>query len=458
MASGVISVGGLATGLDTNTLIQQLVQIQSRPIQLLQNQLTDAQATQTSLTTLGTKLSAIQTAADAIKNVGDFLVRKASSSDDTILSAAAGSGAAAGSVTLNVSKLAHGSVASSANGVGSATSTIANGNGFFKFTVGSGSEQSVPVSATTTLQDLVTGINNLGAGVTASAVNLGTAASPDYRLQLTSNTTGASSTIAVTHDDTTLGVTVTQAGQNAEFTITGFTGTFKRESNTFSDVLPGVTFSLKSEGIATVTVTDDADAIVTKVKALVTAFNDAVGFVGDQSTVTSSTDANGNRTVAVGSLANSSTASRLIDSLHNILSEPLNGATTQYVNLASVGFKTQEDGTIAFDESAFRTALSTNPTAVAQLFGGNGTGAGVANDLSSFVDNATGVQGAISLSTNSLNSQIQEIQDEIDAAQRQVDAFQADLKEQFTALETLVSGLQSQGSFLTQAINSGTIG
>lgn len=444
----VLSVGGLATGLDTNKLIDSLVQIQSQPIQILQDQLSGVQATQTSLTTLGTKLAALKTAADAVKSVGDFLVRKASSSSDTIVTAASGSGAAAGSVTLNISKIAHGSVASAVNGVNSASSTIANGNGFFKFTVGSGGEQSVAVSAATTLRDLVNGINGLGAGVTASAVNLGTAATPDYRLQLTSNATGESSTIAVTHDDTTLRVAVSQTGQNAEFTITGFTGTFKRESNTFSDVLPGVTFNLKSAGIATVTVTDDADAIVAKVKTLVGAFNDAVGFVGNRSGVTKSSDGN---SLVVGSLANSSTASRLVDSLHTIWSEPITAATTQYVNLASVGLKTQQDGTIAFDESAFRVALTANPTAVAQIFGGNGTDAGVATDLSSFILNATGAQGAISLGTSSLDSQIRGLQDEIDAAQRQVDAFQIDIKAQFTALETLVSGLQQQGSFLTQA-------
>jgi flagellar hook-associated protein 2 len=446
--AGVITVGGLATGLDTNRLIDSLVAIQSRPIRLLESQLSGVQATQASLSTLGSKLAALKTAVDALKTTGDVLVRKASSTAETVVGAAAGAGAAAGSVTLTVSQVARGSVAGSTVGVTSTSSTVATGAGSFKFQVGSGSVQTVSVDATTTLQDLVNAINDLAAGVTASAVNLGTAASPDYRLQITSNATGASSTLTITQDNTNLAVAVSQTGQNAQFTIAGFSGTFQRESNTFSDVLAGVTFDLKSAGTATITVSDDADAIVEKVNALVTAFNDVVSFVAGESAVTKTEDGDD---LTVGSLATSSTARRLVDQLHSIFSESLTGATTQYVNLSSLGLATQSDGTVKFDESAFRSALTDNPTAVAQVFAGNGTGAGVANDLATFLANATGAGGTISIGTQALDTEIQTLQDEIDAAERAVDAFERDLRLQFTALETLVAALDVQSSFLSQA-------
>ncbi|TMB51474.1 MAG: hypothetical protein E6J56_19145, partial [Deltaproteobacteria bacterium] len=114
------------------------------------------------------------------------------------------------------------------------------------------------MDATTTLQGLVSSINALDAGVTASAVNLGTASSPDFRLEIVSKSTGATSTVTVTHDDTALAVQTAQAGQNAQFTVDGFSGTFERESNTFGDVLSGVTVTLRDKGTATVSVADDA--------------------------------------------------------------------------------------------------------------------------------------------------------------------------------------------------------
>ena len=78
-----------------------------------------------------------------------------------------------------------------------------------------------------------------GFGGRDKAVNLGTASSPDFRLEIVSRATGATSTVTVTHDDTALAVQTAQAGQNAQFTVSGFSGTFERESNTFGDVLSG---------------------------------------------------------------------------------------------------------------------------------------------------------------------------------------------------------------------------
>jgi flagellar hook-associated protein 2 len=446
--AGVIAVGGLATGLDTNKLIDQLVAVQHQPIDLLQARLAEVQSSQASLSTLSAKLAAFKSAADALKTTAAVLVRSASSSDDTVATAVAGEGAAAGSVTLTVSQVARGSTASSANGVASITSTVAAGAGTFSFQVGSGEVQQVAVDASTTLEELAAAINGLGAGVNASTVNLGTTAAPDYRLQLKSATTGASSTITILQDDTSLGVATTQTGLNAQFTIDGFSGTFERETNTFSDVLNGVTFSLKSAGETTITVVDDAAAISTKAQALADAFNDIVNFVAGESTVTKSQDS---QTVTLGSLANNSTVRRLIDQLHGTFSAAVAGASDKYVNLGSIGFATQQDGTILFNAGTFQSALAEDATGVAQVFAGNGTGAGVANDLSSLISTLTDAGGALPLASQSLDQDVQDLQSQIDAGERGITAFRDQLSARFSALEVLVSGLQQQSSFLSQA-------
>jgi len=446
---GVIAVGGLATGLDTNELIDGLVKIRSQPLDLLNIQLSEVQATQTSFASLSSKFAALKTAVQALDSAAEFFVRKASSSATSVVTAAAGSGATAGSVSLTVTQLARISVASSATGVAATDDTIASGDGAFTFTVGGGAQQSVTVSATTTLADLVSAINGLGAGVTASAVNLGTEAAPDYRLQLTSNATGASNDIAIVTDDTNLGVTTTQSALNAQFTIDGFAGTFQRESNTFSDVLTGVTFNLVDEGTATVTVVDDAEAITAKVKAFVDAVNDVKSFVAAETQITTNAD----KSVTLGSLATSSTAKRLVDQLQALVSAPLAGADTAYVNLSAVGIATQSDGTLKFDEAAFAAALADDPTAVSELFVGNGTAEGVANTIEAFVDDATGAGGSIFLVTSQLSKDVTSLLDQIDAEQRAIDAFKADLSAQFVALETLVGTLQQTSAFLSQAFS-----
>jgi len=443
--AGLITVGGLATGLDTNSIIDQLVALEKRPVQLLGIEVQDVQATQTSINTLGSKLATLRSAAHALATTDGVLVRAATSSDTDVLAAAAGAGAQPGSVTLTATQLARGSVAGATVGVPAATSTVASGPGTFQFQVGSGTVQSVNVDATTTLQGLVSSINALDAGVTASAVNLGTASSPDFRLEIVSKSTGATSTVTVTHDDTALAVQTAQAGQNAQFTVDGFSGTFERESNTFGDVLSGVTVTLRDKGTATVSVADDADAITAKVKTLVAAFNDIVTFVTGESQVTETQDKSD---VTLGSLATDSTVKHLVARLHEVFSESVGGT---YTNLSSLGLATQQDGTITFDEGKFRTALGSDSTAVAATFAGAGTASGVAKDLSALIDAMTASGGTLALHSTALDGQIRSLQDQIDAGQREVDAFEANLREQFTALESFVSGLKSQGSFLTQA-------
>src|SRR5207253_6125986 len=107
----------------------------------------------------------------------------------------------------------------------------------------SGSMVKVAVSPTTTLGQLVTASNATHAGVRATAVNTGTTAAPAYARTLASTRTGLANDITVVTDGTSLGVTTTQHALDAAFTVGGL-GSFTRSTNTFSDVIEGVTVTL----------------------------------------------------------------------------------------------------------------------------------------------------------------------------------------------------------------------
>src|SRR5207237_6988287 len=84
------------------------------------------------------------------------------------------------------------------------TTAVASGNGTFKFKVGnSGTQYSVAVSSSTTLQALRDAINSSGGSVTATIVNDGTGSNP-YRLVLTAKDSGSANTITLTNNDTNL--------------------------------------------------------------------------------------------------------------------------------------------------------------------------------------------------------------------------------------------------------------
>jgi len=453
--SGVISVGGLATGLDTNSIISQLVAIEQKPVDLLKQQSSDVQTTRDTVGQVSKGVLALRDAASALGFADQVLVRQAASSNENVLTATAGTGAQRGTTAVTVTQLARGSIAGATIGLASADALVASSQGRFSFQVGGGDVQSVDVDGSTTLQDLATKINNLGAGVSASAINLGTTASPDWRLQIATTTTGASSTITVVQDDTNLGLQTTQAGQNAAFTVAGFSGTFQRESNTVGDVLPGVTFQLQELGSSTITVTDDAAAITAKVKALADAFNNLVGYVNGQSTIVTNQD----KSVTVGPLANDSAVQRTIDRLHAALSAPYAAATGKYVNLSSIGFSTYvatgpddpNKGTITFDAAKFQAALADDPNAVAAVLAGDGVTTGIANQVSALATQVTSVGGSLVSDDASLGDRLKSLADQIDQGQQRVDAFQARIQEQFNALETLVAQFKTQGDFLTSA-------
>ncbi|HLK11852.1 MAG TPA: flagellar filament capping protein FliD [Candidatus Binatia bacterium] len=464
-STGLVTVGGLATGLDTNQIISQLVAAASAPVTLLQQQLAGVQATQSSIGTLAGDLSTLGAAAQTLGTASGVLVQTATSSDQTVVTAAAGTGAQNGALTLNVTQLAHGSTATSSIGLAASSNTVATGPGTFQFQVGSGPVQSVAVDGTTTLDQLVTAINGLGAGVTASAVNLGTTASPDYRLVVSSTATGASSTITIVHDDTSLLVQTTQAGQNAQFTVSGLGGTFQRESNTFGDVIPNVTLSLRSTGTATVTVSNDVATITNNVQALVNAFNAIVSFVNQQSTVsetqsqtssTSQPNSQPQTSLQIGSLALDTTTQNFVARLHAVLSGAVAGSGS-FVNLSGLGVATQQDGTVTFDATKFQQALATDPASVAAVLAGPDGVSGIASQLAAFVTQATGPGGFVSQENDTLNSQVQALQDQIATRQDAVNAYQAQLQQAFNNLETTVSTLQSQQNALASLIKA-TIG
>ncbi len=463
-STGLVTVGGLATGLDTNQIISQLVAAASAPVTLLQNQLAAVQATQSSIGTLAGDLSALGTAARTLSTASGVLVQRAASSDESVVTAAAGAGAQNGAVTLNVIQLAHGSTATSSIGLAASSDTVATGPGTFQFQVGSGPIESVAVDSTTTLDALVSAINGLGAGVTASAVNLGTTASPDYRLVLSSTATGASSTITIVHDDTALLVQTTQAGQNAQFTVSGLSGTFQRESNTFGDVIPNVTLSLKAPGTATVTVANDQATITNNLQALVNAFNAIVSFVNQQSTITevqspsSSNQPNSQpqTTLQIGSLALDTSAKSFVARLHAVLSGAVAGAGS-FVNLSGLGVATQEDGTLTFDATKFQQALATDPASVAAVLAGPDGVSGIAAQLADFVTQATAPGGFVSQENDALNARVKSLQDQIATRQNAIAAYQAQLQQEFNNLETTVSALQSQQNSLASLIKT-TIG
>jgi len=448
----ILSFSGLATGLDTGTIVDQLTSIRRRSLDLQIARQDEREATRGAFSTFESKLLAVKTALKDLRTPADVLVKSASSSDTDVLTAAAGSGAANGVTTVTVTQLATASRATAATGRAATTSTVASGSGTFQFRVGSGDTQTVNLTAATTLQELVDAINDLNAGATASAINVGTPASPSYRLQIVAHETGTTSNVTIVNDGTDLSISAT-AANNARFRVTGFSNTIERASNTVNDVIPGVTLVLKKSGSsAQVTVTDDSSAVRANVQAVVDAFNDLNEFLRENTTITRVDDDDS----TYGALATNPSVRGVQEQLREDIRTSITGTSGGVTTLSQIGIATQADGSLDFDTATFDSEFAANPLGVGQLLGGVGTGDGVADLLHATITEMTRSGGLLDGVQQDLDEDIRTADDAIAVGERAIEAFRADLEATFAALETAISTIQAQGNYLLAQLASVT--
>ncbi len=194
-----ITFNGLASGLDTASIITDLVRFSQQRINTFKTKEQDAANTQSILTTLKSRLQALQDGATALSKPlqSVFDRRSITSSDESIIKAAAGSAATAGTQTLRVLSVAQNHQIAS-QGFDDASSQITQGT--FQISSGSNSATITIDSTNNTLTGLSRAINSAGIGVTANVINDGSdSLTQPYRLILSSNNTGTDSSIKITN-------------------------------------------------------------------------------------------------------------------------------------------------------------------------------------------------------------------------------------------------------------------
>lgn len=444
---GGMSIDGLVTGLDTTSLIQQLLSAERMPQRLLQRKQSELQQTVSAFKELNTKFQAIRDAADDLTSGNDWSVRSATSSDEGVVTTDVTGTPAAGTLSFTVTSLAATHTLISGSTVAGTDAVVADGT---DFTV-NGTTITAAEYGGGTLAEVAQAINDSGAGVSATAVQV----SPgNYRLQLAAEGSGAagSFTVGGTGLSAALGTfDAVTVGADAAITVGTGPGAYEvtSTSNTFSDVMPGLAFTAVSMGSATVTVGNDGEAIADKVEALVTAMNDAQKFVADNSTYD---EASGKGGIFLGE----SMPGRLRTDLHNALIDPVSGSTLVG---RSVGIETDRYGAISFDREAFLAAYADDPGAVEAFFGANVAGDttddGIAERVSLLADNATRLNtGRISTYIEGREARIDSLDDQIERWDVRLELRETMLRRQFAHLETALGRMQQQGQWLAGQLAS----
>jgi flagellar hook-associated protein 2 len=137
--------------------------------------------------------------------------------------------------------------------------------------------------------------------------------------------------------------------------------------------------------------------------------------------------------------------------IQNTLHSIINTGSSTYNTLASIGITTNSDGTLKVDSTKVSNALSTNFSAVSQLFSG---AQGVATNLNSQITANLATSGAVTSASNTLIAKETSLTDQTTKLNQQMAALTTSLTQQYSSLNTLLSSLQSTSAYLTQAFAS----
>jgi flagellar hook-associated protein 2 len=460
----IAQFSGLASGIDSASLIDAIIEARSQTNEVRRKEIEGLESENESLDEFNTKLLALNDLLDRFRTInGGGVNKKSASSDSTVATAAVSAAASNSTLGVTVTSIASASTASFADiytSTDQALAANASGTQTIGVDVGLGSDLvsvDVDITSSTTVAQFVEAFNsnaNAAGRVSASLVNIGTTDAPSYRVVFNSLKEGENlGTIAF--DIPTAGAgfggngdlqtrSIDQA-TDAEFSISGISGTITRATNAVSDVVSGVSFQISKAGTANITVSDDSDSTADLFQEIVDAYNDLVEFVNENNGVSRAEDGN-SITNVFGSLAKASVDDDFLSRFRTEFAAASAASGTSVTAFSELGISTNRDGTLAFDIEKFKTAVGADPTGAAELFRNF---ADASAGTEGFIFEFTKFQGFIDIAQSANNTQVESLNDKISSLERTLEKVRANYEGQFSRLETLTSKLQSTQQALT---------
>ncbi len=492
-----ISLSGLVSGLDVNSIISQLVELERQPIVQNEERVAELERVQNAWRDINTRLRNLRTTVQELSEESNFLSKQGASTDPTIVQATAESSAENATYELTVSQLATQHTVAMQNDIqtvlGKSTTEAMGLAGIFTL---NGVE--IEVQSEDSLSDLQNTINSSEANVEATIIA--------GHLILKSNISGAEGGLEMSHvsgDDVLDTLAVYDSGtssfynetleaRDAQFTLNGISIT--RSGNEIDDLVDGVTFTLygESEESAYIQISTDTEKAVEAVTAFVDQYNSTHEFIREKlqkpesvastiSTKDEDTEEDEIDDSGIGLLQGDTTLMQIEQTLRSLVYEPVSGyryetedgwEQKEYYSFATLGVTTiDEEGYLQFNSEQLVSALEDDPEAVYELFkfeiedeSGAGTdqydGLGVRLDnyLKRLLISEQDSQGrtiypiSVQKEENAL-SRIEELEQRIEIQEERLLRYEERLVGQFTNLEIYISSMQAQSEDLANLIS-----
>jgi len=440
-----ISALGTGSGLDLNSLVEQLLKAERAPTENRLNQRQERFESQISgLGLFSGALSGLSDAARDLQNGRGLGTRQAVSSNEEVFTASARENTAPGVFSVEVRALAEADKLAS-QAFDSASAEV--GSGTLNFTVGERDFSVVIDETNNSLAGIRDAINRAGdnRSVSASIINDADGA----RLILTGRDTGAENAIAVSVSNATgaLGQLATEnlnvitAASDAEAVVDGFNIT--SASNRIEGAIDDITLDLKAaapDEPANLRISEDRSAVLERVRDFVERYNGLVDVLKGLASYDPETD-------EAGPLQGNITVRSVAGQVRSILSSPTEGATPVANTLAAIGITSTEGGTLRIDEGRLNEVIDQRPQALEELFAGD---KGLGGRLTSYLNNVIGSNGILTNQTDNLQTRLDEIARQREALDARLERVEARFVRQFSALDSLIAELNQTSDFISQ--------
>jgi len=447
--SSSLQLSGLASGFDWKTFTDSIISAERYPAQRYQAEQAKNDNRKSQLSSLGSMLTTLQTAASGLSSTSLASGRKVvNESSSATISATVSSSTPVGSYEVQVSHLA---TASRLTGSVFSPPTVVAGDTLTLLGTAGGTATDITITAGMTVSDIVSAINASGAGITAMANKAGT------QLVLTNRVTGSGYDIQVNGTlVTALGLdTHPSSGTDTNFTINGVSFTSADTTLDFTDHgIAGLSLKAGAEMLEaeTLMVSADVSGMRGKITAFVSAYNSVADFIDSATAYTTKAG----KTTAGPLADNREIQSWLRELRYTAFHAPASG---DIGNLSALGldFSSKDSRLTITDSAQLDTALTDNPTDVASFF--NNTTTGLA---SAFVTKLTAYIGADG-TTGQLSTKLEaytKANESLDAQIVALDAYLAQRRSQleagFMAMESAQSKIKQMQTQLTNSFSPKT--
>jgi flagellar hook-associated protein 2 len=428
-----ITISGLASGLDTESIIANLMKIERLPMARLELQQGQAKARETALKEIQTKLQAVSDAADALHSPGLWAdTQTVHSSAPESVGVRRLSGTGPGGYQVAVGQLARAEQRTYAFTPSAAPSQLTIGG------------KAIELGANATLGDAVAAINaEPASGVYAVAVS--------GRLVLASRQTGAASTIAASGAGIEEETGKRRAGLDAEYTVDGVAAS--SASNVVTEAIPGLelTFSAVTAGtaISVGAPAPSSEAVQSQVKAFVTAYNAAVDAIRNRVTEKRVPGAGSQAEANQGVLFGDTALNGLLGQLRQAVSE--SGVAELGISTGAPGAAVSADsdsvlGHLTIDSAKLTAALESDPLGTRAKLAGAG---GLTESLDALLSPTLGSHGTIAERVSSAAAESTRLGTSMSDLDTRLEEREEKLRLQFAAMESALSKSKTESEWLS---------